>query len=305
MPGNGGREADDERSPEDANSGVDVHVDIARSGSIARLSATFARGWGAQLRVVRLNKPIALLQHYVQVEFVEEYIAGEIPVSDWDTPYDYGDDLFNVRMPCSQDRSPIDHFFLILWAHHPHPGDGRGRFFGGRGGLVLGTLLCFVSILFFPTMFLVWFLIQAAFSGNVVAAAATLCLLSLREGVFLVNCQTVSTDADVKKKGMGEETNIEWLSRVSYWMLSIEFSSCARRPSGRPSRIAICGGVFFFFFCFRTFRFGGGNINISIEYISCVVKSLWILMLVPTGADNRRVRVYVRLPRGRRPRLVL
>lgn len=32
------------------------------------------------------------------MEFVEEYIAGEIPVSDWDTPYDNGDNLWIVRM---------------------------------------------------------------------------------------------------------------------------------------------------------------------------------------------------------------
>lgn len=32
----------------------------------------------------------------MQVEFMEEIQAGEIAVSEWDTPYDNGNDLWNV-----------------------------------------------------------------------------------------------------------------------------------------------------------------------------------------------------------------
>lgn len=49
-----------------------------------------------------ISEPTALLRGArvfaltTQVEFMEEVQAGEISVSEWDTPYDNGDSLWNV-----------------------------------------------------------------------------------------------------------------------------------------------------------------------------------------------------------------
>lgn len=77
---------------------------------------------------------------------MEEHIAGEIPVSGWESPYDNGDGLFNVRMRCTagekqsvfgskQTSSRVCVFSMLLEVHMQAPPMYFGPSFFAGGAL--------------------------------------------------------------------------------------------------------------------------------------------------------------------------